>query len=266
MLTIKRLHHRIFTFLLTLLLLGGVVNEAWATDVTYHILTLPIDNDIYHMKAEISGKRLEAFKVTVKGKSQLELPAQYKSPLATGFTYYAVSDPNITKSGSAVKLFDATNNPNKAYIYEVRDGAIPIEEGTDLPAGTAEYYVVYTYDTSNTIVKLDGTVKYNINTIGYDKNTVKEKGFFAYNRGRNNRPAVLPKGKVDPEMLSSEDFMKVDVTGTSVSPYWSSNDNKNKQAITGSKFHFMFKFEGKDPYNIIIRTETCQGHYLYRKE
>jgi len=252
MLTIKRLHYRVFTFLLTLLLLSGVVNEAWATDVTYHILTLPIDNSIYHMKAEISGKRLEAFKVTVKGKSQLELPAQYKSPLATGFTYYAESD--VTKSDNAVKLFDATNNQNKAYYYTINGGASAVTEGTTLPAGTAEYYVVYTYNTSNTIAKLDGSVKYNINTIGYDKSTVKEKGFMAYNRGRNNRPAVLPKTKVDPEMLSSEDFMKVDVTGTSVSPYWSSGDNKNKQAITGSKFHFMFEFIGNDPYNIIIRT------------
>ena len=37
------------------------------------------------------------------------------------------------------------------------------------------------------------------------------KGLLAYNRGRNNRPAVLPTDKVDPEMLASEDFMKVDV-------------------------------------------------------
>lgn len=104
------------------------------TDVTYHILTLPIDNSIYHMKAEISGKRLEAFKVTVKGKSQLELPAQYKSPLATGFTYYAESD--VTKSDNAVKLFDATNNQNKAYYYTINGGASAVTEGTTLPAGT----------------------------------------------------------------------------------------------------------------------------------
>lgn len=251
MLTIKRLHHRIFTFLLTLLLLSGVVNEAWATDVTYHILTLPIDNDIYHMKDEISGKRLEAFKVTIKGQSQLELPAQYKSPLATGFTYYATGD--VTKSASAVKLFDATNNSNKAYIYEVKGDAKPIED-TDLPAGTAEYYVVYTYNSSNEIAQLDGSVKYNIKAKGYDKGKDVEKGFFAYNRGRNNRPAVLPKTIVDPEMLASEDFMKVDVSSTKVSPYWSSGDNKNKEALTGSKFHFMFEFIGSDPYNIIIRT------------
>ena len=91
-----------------LLLAGGVMNSVWATNVTYHILTLPIDNNIYHMKDEISGKRLEAFKVTVNNQTTLGLPAQYKSPLATGFTYYSISDPNITKSGSAVTLFEIT--------------------------------------------------------------------------------------------------------------------------------------------------------------
>jgi len=234
------------------LLMTGAQNKVWATDVTYHILTLPIDNSIYHMKAEISGKRLEAFKVTIKNQSQLELPPQYKSPLATGFTYYATGD--VTKSGSAVNLFDATNNQNRAHYYSINGDASALTEGTTLPAGTADYYVVYTYNSSNTIAQLNGSVKYNINIVGYDKSTVKEKGFMAYNRGRNNRPAILPKGKVDPDMLSSEDFMKVDVTGTNVSPYWSHGDNKNKEALTGSKFHFMFKFEGVDPYNIIIRT------------
>jgi len=257
----KQYRFIIRTLLIAFLLMTGALNKVWATDVTYHILTLPINNSIYHMKPEISGKRLEAFKVTVKGQTQLELPTQYKSPLATGFTYYKASD--VTKSGSAVKLFDATDNSNKGYTYVVRgedtpgdtsDDATPVAEGSDLPAGTAEYYVVYTYNSSNTIAQLNGSVKYNINIVGYDKNTVKEKGFMAYNRGRNNRPAILPKGKVDPEMLASEDFMKVDVSGTSVSPYWKSGDNKNKEALTSSKFHFMFKFEGVDPYNIIIRT------------
>ena len=246
-------YRHIAYFLLTLLLLGGAANKAWATDVTYHILTLPIDNRIYHMKDEISGKRLEAFKVTIKGQSNLELPAAYKSPLVGSFTYYAASD--VTESPSAVKLFDATNNSNSAYYYTINGGASAVSEGTSLSGAKADYYVVYTYNASNTIAQLNGSVKYNIKAIGYDnKGKEVEKGFFAYNRGRNNRPAVLPKGKVDPEMLASEDFMKVDVSGTSVSPYWSSGDNKNKQAITGSKFHFMFEFIGNDPYNIIIRT------------
>ena len=245
-----------------LLLAGGVMNSVWATNVTYHILTLPIDNNIYHMKGEISGKRLEAFKITVNNQNTLELPAQYKSPLATGFTYYAST--SVTKSATAVKLFDATNNPNKGYTYVVNgedtpgdtsDDATPVAEGTTLSGSTAEYYVVYTYNTSNTIAKLDGTVKYNIKTIGYDnKGNKVEKGFIAYNRGRNNRPAVLPKSIVDPEMLASEDFMKVKVSDTKVVPYWKDGNNKNDEALTGSKFYFIFKFEGVDPYNIIVRT------------
>ena len=38
-------HPRVFTFLLTLLLLGGVANQAWAIKAYYHILTLPINTD-----------------------------------------------------------------------------------------------------------------------------------------------------------------------------------------------------------------------------
>ena len=161
-----------------LLLAGGAAHEAWATDVTYHILTLPIDNSIYHMKAELSGKRLEAFKVTITGQSNLELPAAYKSPLVGSFTYYAASD--VTESPSAVKLFDATNNSNKAYYYTVNGGASAVSEGTSLSGAKADYYVVYTYNASNTIAQLNGSVKYNIKAIGYDnKGKEVEKGFFA---------------------------------------------------------------------------------------
>ena len=248
--TMNKLHIRLFALLL--LLLTAAPHQSWATDVTYHILTLPIDNDIYHMKAEISDKRLEAFKITVTGQSTLELPAQYKSPLVGSFTYYAASD--VTMSTSPVKLFDATNNSNKAYYYTINGGASAVAEGTTLSGSKAEYYVVYTYNASNTIAQLDGSVKYNIKAKGYDKGKEVEKGFFAYNRGRNNRPAVLPKTIINPEMLASEDFMKVDISSTKVASYWSSGDNKNKEAITGSKFHFMFEFVGNDPYNIIIRT------------
>lgn len=246
-------HTRVFTFLLTLLLLGGVGNKALATDVTYHILTLPIDNSIYHMKDEISGKRLEAFKITVTGQSQLELPAAYKSPLATGFTYYAVSDVNITKSGSPVQLF-ANNTKTKGYTYEVGGSAKPIDEKSDLPAGTAEYYVVYTYNASNEIAKLNGSVKYNIRTKSKSNNKWQDKGFIAYNRGRNNRPAVLPTANISSKMLASEDFVNASVTGTSVKTYWDDKTNYNKKEDVESQFHFIFKFEGLDPYNIIIRT------------
>ena len=258
-----KLHIRHIALILTLLLLGGMANEAWAAKVTYHILTLPIDNSIYHMKSKVSGYRLEAVKVVVDNQTTVELPAAYKSPLATGFKYYNTS--GITIGARAEKLFDASNNPNKGILYRVNgeetpeddaDDATPVAEGTTILGNTAEYYVVYTYNASNTIAQLNGEVRYNIKVKGMDKDKGKDKdkGFIALNRGRNNRPAVLPTAKVDPEILASEDFMKIDVTGTSVGAYWSSGDNKNKEATTRSKFFFMFKFEGVDPYNIIIRT------------
>ena len=248
---IKFRHPRVFTFLLTLLLLGGVGNKAWATDVTYHILTLPIPNPLvegnydYHMASAVYNKRLEAVKVVVNGQTQLELPAHFKSPLADNFTYYAVSD--VTKSGSAVKLFDATNNSHKAFTYEVKGDAKPVAEKTELSGSKAEYYVVYTYNASNTIAQLNGSVKYNL--------SVKNKGFFSLNRGRNNRPAAMPKAKVNAEMLASEEFVYINNPGSGIATYWDGKgDQKNKKEDIESQFHFIFQLEGVDPYNIIIRT------------
>ena len=235
------------TLLMMFLLLAGAQNKIWATDVTYHILTLPINNSIYHMNAAVSGKRLEAVKVVVKEQTQLELPAHFKSPLVPedGFTYYAASD--VTRSGSAIKLFDASNNSHKAFTYEVNGDATPVKEKTAVTGTTADYYVVYTYNASNTIAQLNGSVKYNL--------CVKNKGFFSLNRGRNNRPAAMPKAKVDAEMLASEGFVHIDNPGSGIATYWDGKgDQKNKKEDIESQFHFMFKFEGVDPYNIIIRT------------
>lgn len=254
-----RLHIiRIFTLLL--MLLGGTIQEIQATDVTYHILTLPINNSIYHMKDDLSGKRLEAVKVVVKGQATLELPVQYKSPLATGFTYYKASD--VTPS-SVVQLYQ-DNTKIKGVYYTIGGSAEAVGEGTAVSGSTAEYYVVYTYNTSNTIAKLDGT-HYNIRTKYKDKGAWKDKGFFAYNRGRNNRPAILPTANVNPEMLASEDFMKAPVTGTKVGTYWQDNNNKNIKEDVESQFHFIFKFEGLDPYNIIIRTAYAKDSTYIEK-
>ncbi len=245
---------RLFAFLL-LLMTGGVANEVWAAKVTYHILTLPIDSTSrynYHMKAAIHGHRLEAIKIVVDNQTTVELPAHYKSPLATNFKYYKPEDITI---GAVTKLFDNPNNPNKGIIYDIKAGSEEknVAEGTVIAGTTAEYYVVYTYNESNTIAKLDGSVSYNIATMNKDKGVYKDKGFFAYNRGRNNRPAVVPTAKVDPEMLASPDFMKVESPGAGISTYWANGDNKNKKEEVESQFHFIFRFEGLDPYNIIIR-------------
>ena len=54
-------HTRVFTFLLTLLLLGGAASEAWA--VRYHILTLPFSvrnhNNTDNYKANIRVEALQ---------------------------------------------------------------------------------------------------------------------------------------------------------------------------------------------------------------
>ena len=246
-----------------LLLAGSVVSEVWAAKVTYHILTLPIDSVSrynYHMKAAVHEYRLEAFKVVVDNQSTVELPGHYKSPLATGFTYYKPED-IIGHGGSAVNLYDY--GPNKGVLYKVKgvDTADPVPtavaEGATITGSTAEYYVIYTYNASNTIAKLDGSVNYNIGVNG--------KGFLALNRGRNNRPAVVPKAKVNPEMLALEDFSYVDSPGAGITTFWADGNNKNKRSDTESKFFFLFKFEGKDPYHIVVRTSYAKDSTYIEK-
>ena len=239
-----------------LLLAGGIVNGVWAAKVTYHILTLPIPNPAtpgnynYHMKSDVIGHRLEAFKIVVDNQTIVELPAHYKSPLATGFTYYEPKD--ITgHGGSAVSLYDGIAS-RKGILYDVVASPTPVAERTEITTSTAEYYVVYTYNESNTIAKLDGSVNYNIG--------VKGKGFLSLNRGRNNRPAVIPTAKVDPEMLASPDFSYVASPGNGISTYWSDGNNKNTRDSTESKFFFIFKFEGKDPYHIVVKTSYARNY------
>ena len=259
---LNRMHktrlHIIRLFALLLMLLGGMINEVQAATVTYHILTLPIPDPLipgnydYHMKSTVVGHRLEAIKVVVDNQTAVELPAHYKSPLATGFTYYKPEDIE-GHGGSAVPLYDGLGNA-KGILYDVVATPEPVAEGTAINTSTAEYYVVYTYNASNTIAQLDGSVNYNI--------AVKSKGFLSLNRGRNNRPAVIPTAKVDPEMLASPDFSYVANPGNSIGTYWNDGNNKNSRDSTESKFYFIFKFEGKDPYHIVLRT-SYERNYTY---
>ena len=226
--------------ILTLLLIGSMVNEAWAYKVTYHILTLPMSSSTYNIKSEYGGKRMEAIRVIVNNATTVELPDHFKSPLATDFKYYEASQ--VTKSAAAESLYD--NGSNKGYLYELV--ATPVEIASTDVTSNREIYVTYSYNESNTIAKLDGSVDYNIVISG---------GFLSLNRGRNNRPAVFPTAKVSASDLISDDFVKVAVNGTNISAYWNDvNLNKNKRADVESNFHFLFKFIGGDPYNIIVST------------
>lgn len=253
MLTIKRQHTRIYSLLLTLLLLGGMVNEAWAYKVTYHVLTLEIDADAAHMVDAVDGKRLEAVRAIVDNATSIELPAHFKSPLAKNFKYYAADQ---VEASAATNLHSGSTRV-KGIIYNLKDGAVATAEGAAVNANM-DIYVTYEYNAAeNTIVKLDGTGKYIIGV---------KKGFLALNRGRNNRPAVVPKSMVSDAQLISEDFVKVNVDGSGIGTYWSSGDNKNPQASVGSQFHFVFTLEGNDPYNIIIRTAYAKDSTYMEKE
>lgn len=232
-----------------MLLLGGIVNEAWAAGykVTYHILTLPIYQNKenltfrydYHMDAAFEGKRLEAFRYVDNNATKIKLPDVYKSPLAKNFKYYYDENDNIVKN-SAEQLYSG-NTATKSWSYSITNEALNVAENTDLTKNR-DIYVTYEYDDSKDI-KLDGSVKYNITMSG---------GFMALNRGRNNRLAVIPEDLVSSEQLASEDFVYVDVSSVSdILTYWATN-NKNKRADVQSQFLFLFKYEGKDPYNIVI--------------
>ena len=233
---------RNIALIFTMLLLGGIVNEAWAAGykVTYHILTLPINPSRYdyHMKDNFTGKRLEAFRYVENNATTIKLPDIYKSPLATNFKYYYDGD-NIVKTAAAQLYSD--NTATKSWSYSITDENAVVEENTALKSDR-DIYVTYDYDETKDI-KLDGSVNYNITMSG---------GFMALNRGRNNRLAVIPENLVNSEQLASEDFVYVDVSSVKdITTYWA-NNNKNKRADVESQFLFLFKYEGRDPYNIVI--------------
>ena len=88
---IKFRQPRVFTFLLTLLLLCGVANQAWAYKVRYHILTRPFDVPNYNgsnpkWRDDI---RVEALLVVVNNADKVGgLPEEYKSQFTTRLPYY----------------------------------------------------------------------------------------------------------------------------------------------------------------------------------
>ena len=244
----KQIQH--ISLVLMLLLLGGAMNEAWAYKVTYHILTLPINSSTAGMVGDVNGKRLEAIRVIVDNAATIELPAHFKSPLAENFEYYAA---NQVEKSAATNLYSGSSRV-KEVIYNLVATPVKTAEGASVTSD-CDIYVTYTYNTSNTIAKLDGSKTYII---------AATNGFLALNRGRNNRPAVLPRANVTDDCLISDDFIYIESPGIS-NTYWSDNNNKNPRASVEKQFHFQFKLEGSDPYNIIIRTAYDRDYTYIEK-
>lgn len=229
------------------------MNEAWAAKVTYHILTLPFTTKKADGTSFKENIRVEAIRVIVDNGTEVELPSHFMSPLAENFTYYAAAD--VTQSASTQQIYQ--NHNTKAYTYTISGSAEPLTPNSGI-SSDCHIYVTYTYKMDNGIADLTGGTIYNIAISG---------GFLAINRGRNNRPAIVPKKYVTAEDLSSPEFVKVDVTGSGITTYWQSNDNKNNKADVESYFHFLFKYEGSDPYNITISSAYNQNtHYIEKNE
>ena len=240
-----------------LLLAGGMTYNAWAAKVTYHILTLPMDSESDRpgkTQATYDGWRTEAVKVVVDNATTPDLPAHYKSPLANNFQYYAASSIDTYSSGTAQKIY--ANTANTYVLYKIKDGAEALAADYSITSN-CDIYVTYDYNTSNGIAKLDGTENYNILVTPQSGNP----RFFAYNRGRNNRPATIDNSIVSPEHLSSSDFVYVNnASNYGITTWW--NGGLNNQAEIGSQFYFLFKFMGEDPYNISIMTSYTGDKYF----
>ena len=264
---IRRL--RYIGFMMALLLMVGGHSPAWAAyTVKYHILTLPMTADRPgNTKSEYYTWRMEALRVIVDNQTTLQpLPTHFQSPLAENFKYYASG--KVTQLAGGSKQIYENHSQNKYYLYKINgedtvtdeDDVSPMSIG-DAITSDCDIYVTYDYNASNNVAKLDGTEKYNIIISG---------GFLAYNKGRNNRLAVIPEKYNDEDIVSgeqlcSDEFVKVDLSGknTGISTWW--NGNQTPRATAESYFHFLFKYVGCDPYNITIMTAYEGNDCYYEK-
>lgn len=238
-----RLHIiRIFTLLL-LLQAGGTANQAWG-QVTYYILTKPFNvrnaaNDDNY-KTNI---RLEALRCTSTG-TTVYLPAEFRSPLAKNFKYWKT--PTVTAN---TKLYDDTGTNPKVLqtTYDIYTAVSDeMTEGSTLESNgnPTAIYVTYDYAEDNTILKLDGTHKYNIQL-----NSGDNLRYLCFNKNRNNRPGAAKATTVSADDLVSDDFV-TNVNGI--------GNN------TTAQLHFQFYLCGADPYNITIKT-AYEGSGTYNE-
>ena len=239
------------TLMMLLMMLGGTINELWATatKVTYHIITLPFGNDPKHgyITKDNQEYRIEALKIEVDcdTEDKIELPAKYKSPLLkeNAYTYYK----GITKS-ALTKIFK--NNDTQFYTYSAPTD--PITENEKV-GSTKNIYVYYTWDGSTKTdfgekLDLTGGKKYNIE---FKSSQTTESWLFATNmdQGRGNRAQAIPAGDI-------KDYLDLSTKG----PH-----EIKKENISRKNFDFMWKLVNNDPYNIILET-AYEGDFIYVEE
>ena len=258
---IKFRHTRVFTFLLTLLLLGNVANSY--ADVTYHILTLPISTtketgklyDWNFNATTYSGGnyRYEAL-VCTSTSTTVGLPEAFKSPLLQDAAYHYYSATKVTKTSHA-KVY--ANNETKLDLYQV-NGEADLTAGTSDATDGTHIYVTYTYTPSYVPTKLgfaldlSGDTKYSIQ--------LSKDRFLAYNRDRGNRITAPLDSKVsngDGVYDRSQYFTR---TKTKMFEDHIVKLTSDDGVSIAGNLYFLFKLQGGDPYHIIIQNGYTQAH------
>ena len=124
---------RRMTTLLLLLVMGSVLNTAWAASYTYTYQVIDLSNGLA-TKAQ----------VTAEGGTAPSIPEVIKSGLVTTYHYWPSS---------------AYADSNSDGIYEKDGGA---SELASLPAGDATIYVTYDYNNASSSIDLTGTKVYYV--------------------------------------------------------------------------------------------------------
>ena len=250
-----RIRHIVLIF--TLLLLGGMTNEAWGK-ITYHILSLPMTTHQRNGTNNIEGDDVNVFRSNVRvevlrvvsSDLHVELPFQFKSPLVTTYHYYPAN--KITRSSTPEKLYGYNNTTYYFYTINGSTGN-PADNTTNadyandqLTAGDAcddniDIYVTYDYNNSASPIDLSATLNTSTGLLSTSKtyNIHLNDRMVVLNQNRQNRPGAVLDGYYTSEQLASDDFSWIEAGGLNNTAGWR---------------HFTFKFGGNDPYNVTIYT------------
>lgn len=252
-------HTRLFTFLLTMLLLGSIANEAWAK-VTYHILSLPMTtkqlNGDNHQAGTLvdfrTNVRVEVLRC-VSSTLTVGLPTEYKSPLVTTYHYY--SSANITKSGTTQQLYGYNNTTYYFYTIKGSSANEDVPEN-QLTVGNScddniDIYVTYDYDNASSPIDLSTTMDNDTRLLSSDYkeyNIHLKDRMVVLNQKRQNRPGAVLDGQYTSTQLASDAFSWITSAGIG----------------NGDGYrHFIFRFGGNDPYNVTVYTAFAEN-YTYR--
>lgn len=244
----KQIQH--ISLVLMLLLLGGMMNEAWGK-ITYHILSLPMTtkqlNGTDHQDGFLvdfcTNVRVEVLRCY--GNDQfVGLPTEYKSPLIADGDYHYYTADKITRTGPN-QLYGYNNTTY--YFYTINGTADNADNssnytsvGTEM-VGNVDIYVTYDYHPASSPIDLSATLDTETGLLSPSKeyNIHLKDRMVVLNQNRQNRPGAVLDGYYTPEQLASNDFS------------WIVKEGLNNTA--GWRF-FGFKFGGNDPYNVTIYT------------